>query len=247
MGAIGILELRRRRNFIHAAMREALPLRLSNVASGVLTLPTAAPPRDDDRALGRGAPPRAHGGSRAAPRSRPRQHRLLFAQGVHPADAALPRHLPLLHLRARPARGRIGLSLAGRGAGDRARGRAMPAARRRCSRSATSRSCKYEAARRALARLGYETTIDYLAAMCALVLRETGLLPHVNPGVMSEADIAALRRVSVSQGMMLENVSPRLVRARRAASRLARQGAGGAARHHRGGRASSRCRSPPAS
>jgi FO synthase len=69
---------------------------------------------------------------------------------------------------------------------------------------------KYEAARRALGRLGYQTTIDYLAAMCALVLRETGLLPHVNPGVMSEAEIASLRRVSVSQGMMLENVSPRL-------------------------------------
>ena len=45
---------------------------------------------------------------------------------------------------------------------------------------------KYEAARRALGRLGHETTIDYLAAMSALVLRETGLLPHVNPGVMSE-------------------------------------------------------------
>ena len=69
---------------------------------------------------------------------------------------------------------------------------------------------KYEAARRALGRLGYKTTIDYLAAMCTLVLRETGLLPHVNPGVMSEAEIATLRRVSVSQGMMLENVSPRL-------------------------------------
>jgi FO synthase len=69
---------------------------------------------------------------------------------------------------------------------------------------------KYEAARRALDRLGYKTTIDYLAAMCALVLRETGLLPHVNPGAMSEAEIATLRRVSVSQGMMLESVSPRL-------------------------------------
>ena len=71
---------------------------------------------------------------------------------------------------------------------------------------------KYQAARRALAALGHDTTIDYLAAMCALVLRETGLLPHVNPGVMSEADIAALRRVSVSQGLMLESVSPRLGR-----------------------------------
>jgi FO synthase len=69
---------------------------------------------------------------------------------------------------------------------------------------------KYETARRALARLGHATTIDYLAAMCALVLRETGLLPHVNPGVMTEAEIAALRRVSVSQGIMLESASPRL-------------------------------------
>ena len=69
---------------------------------------------------------------------------------------------------------------------------------------------KYEAARRALARLGHRTTIDYLTAMSALVLRETWLLPHVNPGVVSETDIAALRQVSVSQGMMLENVSPRL-------------------------------------
>jgi FO synthase len=69
---------------------------------------------------------------------------------------------------------------------------------------------KYDTARRALARLGYASTIEYLAAMCALVLRETGLLPHVNPGVMSEAEIAALRRVSVSQGLMLESVSERL-------------------------------------
>ena len=69
---------------------------------------------------------------------------------------------------------------------------------------------KYETARRALARLGHATTIDYLAAMCALVLRETGLLPHVNPGVMTKAEIATLRRVSVSQGIMLESTSPRL-------------------------------------
>ena len=48
----------------------------------------------------------------------------------------------------------------------------------------------YEAALRALARLGYQTTLDYLDAMCALVLRETCLLPHFNPGVMREAGIA---------------------------------------------------------
>ncbi|HWP26716.1 MAG TPA: 5-amino-6-(D-ribitylamino)uracil--L-tyrosine 4-hydroxyphenyl transferase CofH [Xanthobacteraceae bacterium] len=69
---------------------------------------------------------------------------------------------------------------------------------------------RYSAAREALRRLGYASTVEYLAAMCALVQRETGLLPHVNAGVMSEAEIALLRTVSVSQGIMLENVSERL-------------------------------------
>ena len=53
---------------------------------------------------------------------------------------------------------------------------------------------RYRAAREALAALGHETTIDYLRAMCALVLRETGLLPHVNPGVMTREEIAAPAR-----------------------------------------------------
>ncbi|MCK8785677.1 5-amino-6-(D-ribitylamino)uracil--L-tyrosine 4-hydroxyphenyl transferase CofH [Roseomonas sp. NAR14] len=69
---------------------------------------------------------------------------------------------------------------------------------------------RYAAARAALRELGFGSTTEYLAHLCALVLRETGLLPHVNAGVMPEAEIAALRRVSVSQGLMLENVSPRL-------------------------------------
>ena len=68
---------------------------------------------------------------------------------------------------------------------------------------------KYQAARRALARSATRPRSTISPRMCALVLRETGLLPHVNPGVMSEAEIAALRRVSVSQGMMLESISPR--------------------------------------
>src|SRR5215469_10800996 len=70
---------------------------------------------------------------------------------------------------------------------------------------------RYAAARQALAKLGHATTLDYLAAMAALVLRETGLLPHLNPGVMSAADIARLRQVSVSQGLMLESASERLM------------------------------------
>jgi FO synthase len=69
---------------------------------------------------------------------------------------------------------------------------------------------RYRAAREALDALGYETTIDYLQAMCALVLRETGLLPHANPGIMSRSEIAALRTVTASQGVMLESLSARL-------------------------------------
>ena len=69
---------------------------------------------------------------------------------------------------------------------------------------------RYRAAREALAELGYELTIAYLTAMCALVLRETGLLPHANPGVMTREEIAALREVTASQGIMLESTSERL-------------------------------------
>jgi FO synthase len=71
---------------------------------------------------------------------------------------------------------------------------------------------RYAAARDALARLGHETTLSYLAEMAALVLRETGLLPHLNPGVMTRDDIDRLRAVSVSQGIMLESASERLRR-----------------------------------
>jgi FO synthase len=69
---------------------------------------------------------------------------------------------------------------------------------------------RYRAAREALAALGHETTISYLKAMCGLVLRETGLLPHANPGVMTREEIASLREVSASQGIMLESTSERL-------------------------------------
>ena len=69
---------------------------------------------------------------------------------------------------------------------------------------------RYKAARDALAVLGYTSTIDYLAAMCALVLTETGLLPHVNAGITTDDELAALRRVSVSQGIMLETAAERL-------------------------------------
>lgn len=69
---------------------------------------------------------------------------------------------------------------------------------------------RYKSARSELASLGASSTIDYLARMCELVLRETGLLPHANPGVLGHDDIARLRAVSASQGLMLESVAERL-------------------------------------
>ena len=71
---------------------------------------------------------------------------------------------------------------------------------------------RYKVAREELAALGHETTISYLADIAGRVAEETGLLPHANPGVMTAEDIALLRKVSVSQGIMLESVSPRLMR-----------------------------------
>jgi FO synthase len=69
---------------------------------------------------------------------------------------------------------------------------------------------RYRAARQALAALGYASTVDYLVAMCERVRRETGLLPHVNPGVLSYDEISRLREVSASQGLMLESTAQRL-------------------------------------
>ena len=69
---------------------------------------------------------------------------------------------------------------------------------------------RYRAAREALARMGFESTIDYLVHAARRVHRETGLLPHVNPGVMTRAELARLREVSVSAGIMLESTSRRL-------------------------------------
>jgi FO synthase len=69
---------------------------------------------------------------------------------------------------------------------------------------------RYRVAREALDDLGHDTTISYLTEMCRLVFKETGLLPHANPGVMNAAELAALRKVTVSQGIMLESASSRL-------------------------------------
>src|SRR5258708_22380049 len=62
-----------------------------------------------------------------------------------------------------------------------------------------------------LSKQGFTRTLDYLAAMCELVLEKTGLLPHANPGVMERAALMRLKDSNASVGLMLENVSPRLM------------------------------------
>jgi len=65
---------------------------------------------------------------------------------------------------------------------------------------------RYPVAAQWLAEHGYASTVDYLAAMCQAVLDETGLLPHANAGALNEIELAQLRQVSASQGMMLESL-----------------------------------------
>jgi FO synthase len=67
-------------------------------------------------------------------------------------------------------------------------------------------------ARQFLKALGFDRTLEYLAAMCELVLEKTGLLPHSNPGLMGLDDLRQLRETNVSVGLMLESASPRLGR-----------------------------------
>lgn len=69
---------------------------------------------------------------------------------------------------------------------------------------------RYRAAREALAQLGFATTLDYLRHVADRVVRETGLLPHLNPGLMSADTFARLRSVSASMGLMLESTAERL-------------------------------------
>jgi FO synthase len=69
---------------------------------------------------------------------------------------------------------------------------------------------RYPAARDWLEARGYETTLEYLRAVAILVIEGTGMLPHLNPGVMSWSDLATLKQVAPSMGIMLETTSTRL-------------------------------------
>lgn len=69
---------------------------------------------------------------------------------------------------------------------------------------------RYAAARQALSELGFNSTIDYLEHVAGRVLQDTGLIPHINAGVLTAQDYERLRRVSGSMGLMLESGSDRL-------------------------------------
>ncbi|MFT6756357.1 MAG: FO synthase [Chitinophagales bacterium] len=69
---------------------------------------------------------------------------------------------------------------------------------------------RYTAAREALAEMGFATTLEYVAAMAKAVFEETGMLVHINAGCMTADEVAMLRPVSASMGIMLESASARL-------------------------------------
>src|SRR6187455_2278495 len=69
---------------------------------------------------------------------------------------------------------------------------------------------RYRVAREELAAMGFASTLEYLGAAAKAVMDETGLLPHLNPGVMTPGELAALRPVAASMGIMLETTSDRL-------------------------------------
>jgi FO synthase len=69
----------------------------------------------------------------------------------------------------------------------------------------------YPEMKKFLAERGYQHTLDYLHEACSTVLEETELLPHSNPGVMGRRDLKRLKDVNISMGIMLENISERLM------------------------------------
>ena len=103
-----------------------------------------------------------------------------------------------------PAKLDAPVPVAGGGRRDRRGGPAARAARRRCSRSATARRSATRWRATWLDERGYGSTLEYVRAVAIRVIEETGLLPHLNPGVMTYEELARLKQVAPSMGMMLE-------------------------------------------
>ncbi|MGQ9718259.1 MAG: 7,8-didemethyl-8-hydroxy-5-deazariboflavin synthase CofG [Nitrososphaerales archaeon] len=69
---------------------------------------------------------------------------------------------------------------------------------------------RYSEAKEELKQMGYNGTLDYLRDACEIVIKKTELLPHSNAGIMTKDELADLKEVNASMGLMLENVSDRL-------------------------------------
>jgi FO synthase len=69
---------------------------------------------------------------------------------------------------------------------------------------------RYSEAKEELKQMGYNSTLGYLRDACEMVIKKTGLLPHSNAGIMTKDELADLKEVNASMGLMLENVSDRL-------------------------------------
>ena len=167
----------------------------------------------------------------------------VLAEGLHPADDAVPRQVRLLHVR--PAAGPARVARTSRPTQVLAIARAGAAAG--CHEALFTLGerpeVRYPVARDWLDEHGYASTVDYLAAMAELVLDETGLLPHANAGALYADELAALRagRAEPGDDARVAARRPRLP------PRLARQDARAPAGHARGRGRARRSRSPPAS
>ena len=117
--------------------------------------------------------------------------------------------LPLLHVREASGEARLAVPHARAGRGDRRAG-AEAGCKEALFTLGDRPEDRYPEARRWLAERGFDTTLDYIRAVAIRVIEETGLLPHLNPGVMRYEEIARLKHVSASMGIMLETASDRL-------------------------------------
>ena len=171
---------------------------------------------------------RRHAGCRAGGIRSSRRHHVL-AQGVRPAHHAVPRPLPLLHLRRHPRAAaqdaQAGVHVARAGAHRRPAGRRRSAAKRRCSPSATAPKTAGPRRGRGSTSTASPRRSTTSGTIARLITAETGLLAHLNPGVMTRgraADAAPHRPVDGDDAR--DDVAAAVRRARSGALRLARQG-----------------------
>ena len=150
---------------------------------------------------------RAHGIAARMRDAALRRAHHLQPQGLHPADAPVPRQLRLLHVRVAAQGRRARVPVTGAGL-DIARAGAAAGCKEALFTLGDRPEDRYPAAASGSRPAATRTTLEYLRAVADAVIEETGLLPHLNPGVLSWTEMATLKHVSGSMGLMLESTSP---------------------------------------